>query len=748
MMDSQASSSEGASRSSASFDRLHADVRRWIWDQGWAELRDIQETAITLLLEGSGDVLISAATAGGKTEAAFLPICSRIMEEDAKPGVRAVYIGPLKALINDQFDRLDGLCERLALPVHRWHGDVSQSQKHRLLDEPAGILLITPESLEALFVRRGHRLAGLFAGLSYVVVDELHAFIGNERGRQLQSLLHRLELTLRRGVPRVGLSATLGDMMLAADFLRPGRGKTVHQVISHSDSQELRLQLRGYLNRPVIQEPGSISESRTSTDDDQPALAQDVFSALRGTTNLVFCNRRAGVEVLADQLRRLSEARGVPNEFLPHHGSLARDIRLDVEERLKQHDQPCTVICTNTLELGIDVGRVSSVGQIDSPHSVASLRQRLGRSGRRGDPAILRAYVTEVALDKDPDPQDAIRVQTFQTIAFIQLLLQRWVEPPTTGGLHLSTLVQQVVSTIAQHGGAHASQLWEALCVSGPFTDIQQQVFTELLRNLGQNDILIQTTDGSLLLGTAGEALVNHYDFYSAFTSPEEFRLYTGGHEIGSLPIYNPVSVGMLLIFAGRRWQVTNVDLERNVIHLVPAAGGRPPAFTGGAAGQVHDRVREEMFRLYASTEVPVYLDSTARSLVDEGRQNFHRLGLAESRVILHGKDVVVFPWMGDRAMNSILVELMSRGFSVSKADAALHIHDADQKQVFDQIVDLSACPIPDPVLLARSVIVKRSEKHDWLLDEHLLDLAYAARSIDPCAAHQFFASCVGQSGD
>src|SRR5467141_3868091 len=151
-MTSPPSSSEGGSASSNAFNLLHEGVRRWIWDQNWSELRDIQESSISLLLEGRADVIISAATAGGKTEAAFLPICSRLVAEPAV-GIRALYVGPLKALINDQFERLDNLCERLGIPVHRWHGDVPQSRKRRVLRDPAGILLTTPESLEALFVR-------------------------------------------------------------------------------------------------------------------------------------------------------------------------------------------------------------------------------------------------------------------------------------------------------------------------------------------------------------------------------------------------------------------------------------------------------------------------------------------------------------------------------------------------------------------------------------------------------------------
>ncbi|HCW0667357.1 TPA: DEAD/DEAH box helicase, partial [Pseudomonas aeruginosa] len=209
-----------SSSESAGFSLLEPRIQRWIWSEGWTSLRDAQERAIPALLSADQDVIIAAATAAGKTEAAFLPILTNLLQDTERPG-SVLYISPLKALINDQWDRLERLCDELELPVIAWHGDISASRKHRFLKSPEGILLITPESLEALFVNRGTSLAGLFANLRYLVVDELHAFIGSERGKQLQSLMHRVETIIDRPLPRVGLSATLGDMTLAAAFLRP-----------------------------------------------------------------------------------------------------------------------------------------------------------------------------------------------------------------------------------------------------------------------------------------------------------------------------------------------------------------------------------------------------------------------------------------------------------------------------------------------------------------------------------------------
>ena len=251
-MTSSPTSSSDAERSRA-FERLHPRMQRWVHDQGWLNLHDAQEQAIGPILAGSTDVIIAAATAAGKTEAAFLPILSSLAsiaeselaierdswtahdpwaEPEAAPasGVQVLCLSPLKALINDQFNRLEQLCERVEVPVHRWHGDVAASAKKRLLDNPSGVLLITPESLEATFVNRGTQIPGLFAGLRYIVIDELHSFIASPRGAQLQSLMNRVDLAIRRRPPRIGLSATLGDMAIASNFLRPTQPEGVEVI--------------------------------------------------------------------------------------------------------------------------------------------------------------------------------------------------------------------------------------------------------------------------------------------------------------------------------------------------------------------------------------------------------------------------------------------------------------------------------------------------------------------------------------
>jgi ATP-dependent Lhr-like helicase len=639
--------------------------------------------------------------------------------------VRALYVSPLKALINDQYGRLDELCERLGIPVHRWHGDVDRTRKQRVLDRPGGILLITPESLEALFVLRGTKIRGLFGPLGHVVVDELHSFIGTERGAQLQSQLHRLELAIRRRVPRIGLSAMLGDLADAAEFLRPAHGGEVRRIAAAGDGQELRLQLRGHLHADPRNGAGADADA---------AIAAHLFDHLRGTDNLVFANSRTKVEELTDRLARRSEADRVPNEFVPHHGNLSKEIREHVESRLKDRSLPVTAICTSTLEMGIDIGSVTSVAQVGAPSSVAALRQRLGRSGRRGDPAILRIYIREEEIVGSTPPQDQLRTGLVQAIAVVDLLLDRWYEPPSAGGLHLSTLTQQILSLIAQHGGVTPTEAYQALCGHGPFRHIDQKTFAALLRSLGSAGLLRQERDGLLLHGEQGERLVGHHTFYAAFASPTEYRLVADGRTLGTLAQGSPMVPGGLLIFAGRRWKVRTVDTAAKVIELTPSSGGRAPRFDGGGA-DVHDRVRARMRLIYEWNDVPAYLDAGARRLLAEARDNYRRLGLAENPVVGWGEDTLLFLFRGDAVVSALALALEQRGVHSERGDSGLRLPGTRPEEAVNLLADLAAAPPPDARALAALVPEKHLDKYDEYLGEDLLTAAYAERRIDVEAA-------------
>ncbi|SHM70908.1 ATP-dependent helicase Lhr and Lhr-like helicase [Pseudomonas asturiensis] len=723
---------------SSSFEQLHPGVQQWVWSQGWTSLRDAQEWAIPALINADRDVIIAASTAAGKTEAAFLPILTNLLLNQ-EPAGAVLYISPLKALINDQWDRLTRLCERLEVPVVAWHGDVSASRKHRFLTNPNGILLITPESLEALFVNRGSALKGLFQQLRYVVVDELHAFIGSERGKQLQSLMQRVEQVADRQLPRVGLSATLGEMSLARKFLRPSQHQPMEVIESKSSGQDLQVQVRGYTLPPMIkllseQQTAEATDSKDGEAEDESgsrhAIAAHLYKVLRGSNNLIFPNSRDKVEWYADRLRHLCEKDGLPNEFLPHHGSLSRDLREDTERALKAGAPPASAICTTTLELGIDIGNIRTVAQINAPPSVASLRQRLGRSGRReGEPATLRAYCEESALRPDSSLSDQLRQNLVQTIAMIRLLLKKWFEPPRTHGLHASTLVQQCLSVIAQQGGASASELWTTLIASGTFPAITQADFLALLKALGEKKLVVQDSSGLLLPGEIGERLVNHYEFYSAFQSDEEFRLIRDGKPLGSVPVSRPLAQGQRIIFGGRRWQVVDIDVEKKVIIVLPARGGEPPTFDGLGA-KIHDDVRQEMLRvLKESTHCP-FIDSNAQKLLEEARQTFRSMRLDKQHLTGSASRYYLLTWKGDYVNDALSLLLNRAGVTCECLGLALEI-GASRASLMTALSEIARLDPDDVVSLLKDVKNPIREKWDWALPAPLLLKSFASSQLD-----------------
>lgn len=728
------SSTSNSTNTSSSFHLLDPKIQRWIWESCWTELQDAQERAIPVILDRL-DIVIAAPTATGKTEAAFLPILTNILKSsNTYPTV--VYISPLKALINDQWARLDLLCEKLDVIVTPWHGDISPAKKKKFMSKPSGCVLITPESLESLFMNYGQMVGSIFSSLAYIVVDEVHSFMGTERGKQLQSLLHRLDMVIGRKVSRVGLSATIGDLNMAAAYLRPENPEQVTIVQSESAGQELRVLTLGY----KIAKSETEQESETEEDDLASSckwVANKLFSTLRGTNNLVFPNSRAAVEVYSDQLRKMCEDNGLPNEFWPHHGNLAKGLREETEHALKQKDKPASAICTNTLELGIDIGLVKSVAQVGPPPSVASLRQRLGRSGRKkGDPAILRAYCIENSLDQQSRLSDLLREQLVQTIAMIRLLIAGWCEPIGNNGLHLSTLIQQLLSVIAQYGGVTASTAWNILCETGPFKNLAKSEFRTLLLALGQKNIIIQDHTGLLLTGVAGEKIVNHYSFYAAFKSDEEFLIICQGKTLGSLPFCRALTIGSYLIFAGRRWRIIDVSEQKKAIIVLPDKGGRVPRFYGGGA-KLHDKVREEMREVLRSNESILFLDKTGVSLLDEARYYYAKLDLDNQAFKKMGKDVNVFVWKGDNVQDTLALMATVEGLPAINEGLYISVEADSVAQVQAVFSDILQKPEMSADNLAACVKNKEQEKWDRLLLDSLLNRNYAALNIDVSNALQ-----------
>ncbi len=731
-------SSAVSSSSPSAFDRLHPDVQRWIWEQGWQELREIQSLAVDGILGSDNDLIIAAATAAGKTEAAFLPILSRVAGTPID-SFAVLYISPLKALINDQFRRLELLCERLSLPVVKWHGDAAAAAKANAMRDPRGVVLITPESIESLLVRRGHEVRRLIGETAFIVIDEMHAFMSGDRGVHLASLLKRLEAQAGRPIRKVGLSATIGDFSAARQFLRPAQPDNVRVIEATSGQAELRLQVRGYREpTPKVETATAVAEgdeeaAQEASQTAQADIAAHMFRNLRGSNNLVFASRRQDVESIADALANLSEIQNVPNEFFPHHGSLAKGLREELEERLKEDRLPTTAVATTTLELGIDIGSVASVAQVGPPASIAGLRQKLGRSGRReGQPSVLRIYVIEPDEPDDNDLFTRLRCDVVQSVAAVRLLLQRWIEPGSTMGLGLSTLLHQTLAYIRERGGARANTIYNTLCGAGPFAAVTPNDFAALLKAMGGTTpaLLEQGSDGVLMLGSLGEQLTDRYDFYAVFMSDEEYRIVTEHRALGTLPIFNPLRIGDYLTFAGRRWIVEAVDDKGKVIRVASAPAGVLPKFPSQEGAPLHDRLVAEMRAVYRADDRPVFLDAEAWQLLQEGRAAYAALDLDHRRVIGDGDDTYIFHWQGTRTAETVRLALSGKGIRTEYETVGLRAPSTSAHLVAEAVKALKQS-VPTASELATHVEILRRQKYDHLIPESLLRDAFARSRVD-----------------
>lgn len=781
------------------FDLLHPGVQRAIWDMRWSELNPVQRDTILAIHETDAPLIITAPTAGGKTEAAFLPILSRIATDaDAADlarttarSIRVLYVGPLKALINDQFSRIERICEHTQIPVHRWHGDVSATAKKDALKNPGGVLLITPESIEALFLRRGREIPKLFSALNYIVIDELHAFLENVRGIHLQSLLSRIAHHARCRPRLLGLSATLGDYAAARAFLSPDNPEKTRTIESTAQSREIRLGIRAHLvPEDKTDKQGNLIaryrltpkqwqtalatlDARASTLTDTTPLAStldtsasqfffdqiysttltdprkvttefddiadDICLHYRQGTNLVFGNAKRAIELIADTCHQTASRENWPlDPFHVHHGSLSKDERESVETHLKNSTPSCpaTAFCSSTLEMGIDIGNIRAIGQIDPPWTVSSMVQRLGRSGRRaGEPSILRLYTrdsTPTAKFLD-SPEDFLFPDLLRSIALVRLLIQKWLEPPDTNRLHLSTLVHQILSHLAQTGGMSAVHLHEALLMRGPFRNLDRPQFATLLRGLHKHNLLEQTPDGTLILGLAGETITHDRSFYAAFQSTEEFSILHNDHHLGTLAADLVPPVGENLILGGRRWEVVEILSVEKRACVQPSKNPKLPYFRGGG-GAIADRVVLEMQQMLNDPAPPPgWLDANARTLLAAARDLSTRWQIAANdkpRILTIGRDLIWFPWRGTKILQTLSLLAKHHGSNATQGHLTIRYTNTDATTWQKHLQQIVSSKVTAEEL-SRLLPVKHFDKFDEYVPETLLDNASARERID-----------------
>ncbi|MBO7475031.1 MAG: DEAD/DEAH box helicase [Ruminococcus sp.] len=638
------------------FDRYAPFIQDFIYRSGWESLRAIQAAAGDAIFNTDENVLLTASTASGKTEAAFFPILT-LFTEDMPRSVGAIYIGPLKALINDQFSRLNALCEEADIPVWHWHGDVAQSHKNKMLKNPSGILQITPESLEAMLLRKHALIPKLFGDLKFIVIDEIHSLMRGDRGGQTICLIERLCKLAGVNPRRIGLSATIGDPTAAGEFLAYGSERSTVIPKIENKGVKWRLSMEHFYisqqNQTIEKDTADALPVLDEKTDTAPENADTgigyIFEHTRGKKCLIFVNSREECEAVTTTLRSYCEAKHEPDRFLIHHGNLSAAYRETAEEAMKDEDVFMTTCTTATLELGIDIGRLERAFQIDAPYTVSSFLQRMGRTGRRDLPPEMWFVIREELPEPRSMLPETIPWKLLQGIALIQVYIEdRWVEPPILNRLPFSLLYHQTMSTLASCGELTPAEIASRVLTLKYFHRITKDDYRILLRHLIETDHIQRTENGGLIVGLAGERIVNSFKFYAVFQENEEYTVRWGSQELGTIVM--PPPAGEKIAIAGHVWIVEEVDHKRRLVYCEQIKG-KVPAYFGDCPGDINTKILLRMKEVLREDKSYPYLMKNAMGRLAQARQTARNSGVTESPLICLGGNMwCLLPWLGTYA--------------------------------------------------------------------------------------------------
>ncbi len=730
------------------FERFPDYIREYIYQHSWESLREIQVLAARSLFNTQNNLLLTSSTASGKTEAAFFPILT-MLEGDLPESVAVLYIAPLKSLINDQFGRIEELLDISGIPVTHWHGDVAQSHKKKLLMKPRGILQITPESLESMLMNRSNDLIRLFSGLQFVIIDEIHTLTGSDRGNQIICQLCRLGRLIGHHPRRIGLSATVGDTELAAAWLGAGSGRdtdvpklTPEKLRWRLGMEHFYIQNDDHLQTPDAEKsPENVGLGKRAQID---SGYEFMYDCVKDKKSLVFSNSREETEFVTATLRQIAKNRGEKDIFLIHHGNLSASIREEAEQKMKDEDILAVTCATVTMELGIDIGRLERVVQNSSPNSVSSLLQRLGRSGRRGQPPeMMLVFREENPLPNTPLPQ-LIPWELLRAIAIVQLYIEeRFIEPPRVKNLPFSLAFHQTLSVLASSGELTPRALAERVLSLPPLSGISKEDYKTLMISMIENDYIEMTEEKGLIVGLAGERLISSFKFYAVFKDSEDFTVRHESEEIGT--ITTPPPVGDRFALAGRVWEVEELDVARKLIY-VKSVEGKMEVSWPGDYGEIHTKILQRMRRVLEEDTVYPYLKENAAHRLEVARHLARNTGMLEHSIVhLGGYSWCVFPWLGTRSFRTFRKFLASRAseFRISGIE-----HEAGAYITFKMeggndyslakglaeevkrngIIPLSLLsPTENPVF----------DKYDEYLPNSLLHKAYAADKLCPSEAEE-----------
>lgn len=558
---------------------------------GWSELRLVQKLSSSAILDEK-NVIIIAPTAGGKTEAAVFPMLAKLMMNEPEQ-VGLIYIAPLKALLNNQEERLQLYAEMVGLRAFKWHGDVTATQKNRFKKHPAEILMITPESLEVMLLSGRVSHPKLFHDLRACIVDEIHAIAGKDRGAHLKSVIERIQQVSKNDIQRIGLSATVGNPFEILKWLQ-GSSKRDSIVINP-------------------QTLPSKKDIKILSLNDINTISLEASQAALGKKSLLFCKSRALAEKIAESMKN----RGT--EVFVHHSSISKEERALAEEKFHKGSNAC-IVCTSTLELGIDIGDLDLVLQVNTPQTVSSFLQRMGRTGRRANQRANTTFYCEY-------PQEVL-----QAIALVELAKNKFVEAVSIDNRCWPVLVHQIFALTLQYGAVNKEVCWKTLSLVSDFSGITRNEFEYLIQYLLDKNFLC-LTDGFLCMGEKAETIFgrrNFMELYSVFTTPSLYKVKTEtNYIVGTLEQFfvdKLVENMSTFLLSGKAWIVKNVLHRERKIIVIPAPDGKKTTWGGFVPWLLSYELCRKMQEVLKSDEKLTYLDAESKKVLQEMKKSMKYL--------------------------------------------------------------------------------------------------------------------------
>lgn len=587
---------------------------------GWSSLRPVQELASDAILDGNNCIIL-APTAGGKTEAAMFPVLSGCLTQQ-ELGLRVLYICPTRALINNQEQRLDEYASMLGLGAFKWHGDVTAATKKKFLKEPSEIIITTPESLEVMLVSGSVPTAKLFKNLKYVIIDEVHALASCDRGDHIISVLERIRAYCKNDFQRIGLSATVGNPKQILEWLQ-GSSKNPQKLVNPPKKPgKKKIEIK------MATEPGE--------------LVSQIIPAAHRIKSLLFCESRRSVEKISSSLKRQGDY------IYVHHSSLSKEEREISEKEFHQGTEAC-IVCTSTMELGIDVGDLDKVLQVDCPNTVSSFLQRMGRTGRRSGSVANTTFF----IEKES--------KLLQAIAIVELARTNWVEDVKTSRKVWHILLHQIMAMCLERGAVTLDMLWEQLHEAYCFSDISRQKFDQFITFLLSKDFL-HDDGGMYSMGLKAEKAFgkkNFMEIYSVFSTPLEFEVINlSGDVIGTIQwdfLEKLLEESSAFYLAGRSWLVERIEWKKKCVKVIPAPAGKIPKWGGISPNFLGYKLCRKMRDILVSTDDYPYLDYQAIELLESIRNDQQAYLSEEFAPIEHDdKGMIWWTWAGGNINNTI----------------------------------------------------------------------------------------------